>query len=332
MRQLLLWLNEVELREPGWMLLVLLVPLAVAVGRPRRGLPAAAAVTAGLPEAPRSWRQRLRFLPTLLRVFGLLLLVVALARPTQREPLPLEAEGIDVLLCLDVSSSMTARDLDGERSRLEVAREAAAAFAAERTDDRVGLVRFARFPDVACPLTLDHEALGRILRETRSVAAEGPEDATGIGLAVARAAQVLEGSEASSKVVVLLTDGEENVATPGSSDAVGPRDAARLCSRLGVRVYAVVAGRGSRAADGSWQALDTGPVQELAAVTGGRYFEARDAEALRGVYEAIDQLERTGFREPRFRRVDVYPWFLAAALLLLVSGRALGAAAREGWA
>ncbi|MBC8328200.1 MAG: VWA domain-containing protein [Planctomycetes bacterium] len=329
MSRALQWLAGLELRDPAWLWLALLIPAAwLAAGR--RAAPALRFAPAPLAAAcPPSWRTRLRWLPRALQLLGLLGLVVALARPVQRQPLPLEAEGIDILLCLDVSSSMAAKDLDERLSRLEVAQDSAARFVQGRAEDRIGLVRFARFPDVSCPLTLDHRALEGILRETRMVEPEGPEDATGIGTAVARAAQLLKDSQAESKVIILLTDGEENVATPQTPDEIGPRQAAALCRQLGVRVYAIAAGSGRRQADGQWLPLDTGPVQALAATTGGRFFEARDADAVQGVYAAIDRLEKTGFLEPRFRQQDVFAVFLAAALAALVAARLLRATLLE---
>ncbi len=319
------WLSGIELREPLWLLLALLIPAALFLVR-RRPAPALLFAPAPFAEGlPRSPRQRLRGLPRALQVLGLCGVVLALARPVQSEPLPLEAEGIDILLCLDVSSSMAATDLDRERSRLDVAQDAAAQFVAGRDQDRIGLLRFARFPDVSCPLTLDHRSLEGILRATEMVEADGPEDATGIGAAVARAAQLLKESEAESKVVILLTDGEENVATPQTPQEISPRRAAALCRQLGVRVYAIAAGSGRQLADGSWQPLETGPVQALAATTDGRFFEARDADAVDGVYTAIDRLERTAFREPRYRHQEVFALFLAAGLALLVLGRLLRA-------
>ena len=156
---------------------------------------------------------RLLPLPWLLQIAGMLLLAWAMARPAERVPLPRESKGIDIVLCLDVSSSMKANDLAADRTRLDVAKGAAAGFVAGRREDRIGLVSFARFPDLRCPPTRDHDALGEFLRDLAMVEGDGPEDATGIGAAVARAAQVLQSGAAQAKVIILLTDGEENIAT-----------------------------------------------------------------------------------------------------------------------
>lgn len=317
-------LSGLVLRDPWLLWLLLLLPLLIgwrARGRPRTLLFAPAALWSARP----SWRTRLLGVPAALQVLGLVLLVIALARPAVREELPVEAEGIDILLCLDTSSSMTTTDMDRRRSRLDVARDAATQFIAGRPDDRIGLVGFARYADLRCPLTLDHRALTQILAELRPVASDGPEDATGLGAAVARAAEVLQESRAPSRVVILLTDGEENVALQGAGQQIAPIHAAQLCERLGVRVYAIVAGIGRRDAAGSWVELDTRPVERLAARTGGTFHRARAAGAVGAVYDRIDRLERSPLAEPRHVLRDRYLAFLVAALVLLLLGRLLGA-------
>ena len=319
--------TDLTLLNPWFLLAALALPVALALGRRRRAeavpFPPAALLRGG-PPLPRSWRVRVRGLPLLLEAAGILLAVAALARPVEAVAVPEAARGIDILLCLDTSSSMRAPDLDGSRTRLQVAKEAAAAFVRARAGDRIGLVAFARYPDLRCPPTLDHEALAEILAGTGPVEADGPEDATGIGLAVARAAQALSGGGARSRVVVLLTDGEENVATTEGKAAVAPAHAAQLSERLGVRVHAVLAGAGGAAGAAGRPAIDTGPVERMAARTGGRFFEARDAAGLAAVYGEIDALERSRFEAPRTEFEDRHLPLLAAAIALLCGGRLLG--------
>jgi Ca-activated chloride channel family protein len=279
----------------------------------------------GTQRLPGSWRTALLPLPRALQALGLLCAVIALARPVQSETHASTAEGIDLLLCLDVSSSMTAQDMDRSRTRLEVAREAAAAFVRARSSDRIGLVTFARYPDLRCPLTRDHEALLTLLAAVTTVAADGPEDATGIGAAVARAAQLLEGSRARSRAVVLLTDGEENVAVTGAQGEIAPAHAAQLCERLGVKVYAVAAGTGRPDPAGAWRKPDTRAVEDLAKRTGGAFHEARDARAMEAAYARIDTLEKAPAETPRVVLVERFLPFLVAALALFLGGRLLSA-------
>ncbi len=307
------------LLDPWLLGIGLLVP--VALWR-RQSSPAPAAPFAPgpllAPGLPRSWRIRLLALPRILQVLGLLLAVVALARPARRDMLPLRTEGIDILFCLDTSSSMTANDMDRRRTRLEVAKVAAAEFVRGRPEDRIGLISFARYPDVRCPLTLDHEALAGILAGITTVESDGPEDATGIGTAVARAVQVLQSDRNRERVVILLTDGDENVAVEGAPSEIAPSHAAQLAAALGARVYAVAVGAlGPR--------TDTTALQQLGRRTGGEFHEARDASAVTAVYGQIDALEKTGFEKPRYVIEDRFLPFLLAAIAALLVGRVLGA-------
>lgn len=315
-------------REPWWFVLVFAV---AALWLWRRGARPAVRLAAGpllrgdpgAPPLPATWRQRLAALPWWCDAGGALCLVAALARPVELTAAPPTRLGRDVLLCFDRSSSMAATDLDPERTRLAVGKQLAAEFVAARRDDRIGFVTFARYADLGCPPTLDHEAVAELLAGVALVEREGPEDATAIGAAVAAAAAVLQRSPASGKVIVLLTDGEENVATAGAVDQIAPLHAAQWCRELGVRVHTVALGRGSQKPDGRFVALDTTAVRELAQVTGGRFFTAADAAALRAVYAAIDALEPQRFAEPRVR---VAEWFLVplcGGLVLLAVGHAL---------
>jgi Ca-activated chloride channel family protein len=318
-----------------WMLLVaLFVPLAFWIRRVR-GAPSARFATAAFlvdedgGHPPRSWRLRLVAAPRTLQALGLLCAATALARPVLRVPAPLVTQGIDVVLCLDVSSSMKATDMDARRSRLDVAKDAAARFIAGRPQDRIGLVAFARFPDLRCPPTLDHAALAAVLARLTTVESDGSEDATGIGAATARAAQVLRAGAAKSKVIVLLTDGEENVATAQAKGEIAPAHAAQLCASLGVRVYAIAAGTGDVDASGVRAKIDTGPVERMAARTGGRFFEARDAGAVSAVYASIDALEKSQNAEPRYEMEDRFEPFAIAAVALLILARTLDSTALD---
>lgn len=331
-------LTGLYLQDPWFLLLLPALPLlrwwrrrrgqAALLFAPFRFLGGAGSGHGDLAPLPRRWRTRLLWLPTAASMAALVLAIVALARPVQRSLQPQPNLGIDILLCLDVSSSMAQRDLDGVHSRLDVAKAAAAQFVRGRGEDRVGLCTFARFADVRCPPTLDHEALLAMLAGVAQVASDGPEDATGIGMAVARSAQVLQRSVARAKVIVLLTDGEENVATDDAKGEIAPKHAAQLCQQLGVRVYAIAIGAG-RNRGGASQPLDTKDLDELAQRTGGRCFSARDAAALAQVYAAIDSLEKAPVVAPLYLATDRGLGFVLAALACWLLGWLLRATGLE---
>ena len=322
-------LTGYELAAPAMLLLALLVPLAFLLRR--RGRSAAILFAPGplLEEGLSTYRRARRgfVLPFFLQIVGLLLVVVALARPVEKTELPRLREGIDIVLVLDRSSSMNADDLAPGRRRIEIVRQAAIDFVGSRPEDRIGLVAFARYPDLRSPLTLDHEALVRFIELVEPVTPDGEEDATGIGTATALAARVLERSRETgrSNVIVLLTDGEENVASARTPNEIAPLHAAQLCADLGVRVHVIVAGTGRFEPDGSLVPVDVSQVRRLAQRSGGRFFEASDAAGLRDVYAEIDRLETGALEEPRFRLEDRFLAFLVAGLLAILFGWAASA-------
>lgn len=317
-------LTGLSLADPELLLLALLLPLALQLGA-RRGPPALffapAPFLVEIERALPTWRTRLAPLPRALWVLGMLAALCALARPVERVPLPREVLGIDLVLCLDVSSSMAASDLDPARTRLEVAKAAAASFIEARPDDRIGILTFARYPDVIAPPTADRRALRELLERVQLVERDGPEDATGIGTALARAAQVLASSTAASKVAILFTDGEENVASALTPAEIAPLHAAQLCRELGVRAHGIVAG----APDPNAAPLDARELRQVAEAAGGAFFQVGDAAALAGVFSAIDALEKAPLAEPGHRIEERFAPFLLAALLLLLASRLFGA-------
>lgn len=320
-------------RAPGSLgLLALLFVVAVIRWRHRGGGALLRVELGGAESAalPQTWRARAASLPLALEVLAVAALIFALARPVVVDVEPPTRLGRDVLLCFDRSSSMAATDLAPTKTRLAAARDLASQFLARRVDDRLGIVSFARYADLVCPPTADRDAVVELLGRVQLVEAEGPEDMTAIGGAVGLAASLLQESAAPSKVVVLLTDGEENVAAFGAPDQIAPVHAGQWCRDLGVRVYTIAVGRGERAGDGSWRALDTTAIEQLAKISGGRFFAAGDARSLAGVYDEIDRLEAAVFSEPG---VWVTEWFAAPAILgvlLLAAARALRAAALGG--
>ncbi|RKY20335.1 MAG: aerotolerance regulator BatA [Planctomycetota bacterium] len=308
----------IHLGDPAFLLLLL--PLAALVLWRRRRAPgsvdgASAEVFGGLPV---SLRQRTAWLPGLLATLACVLLIVALSRPQRgREETRVITEGVDIMLVVDTSSSMLQDGLERGVTNIAVVKEVLAGFVRGRQDDKLGLVTFAALPRTACPLTLDNDAVLRHLAAVHCVNKSGPEDGTGIGVALGHAARKLMDSEAASKVVVLLTDGIEN------QFVIPPEDAAELCADLDVRVYIIGAGviRAPRMFGGvEEQELPMEMLELVAERTGGKAYRARNAQVLELVYAEIDALEKTQREDVRYTDYDdIYTWFLipAAALLAL---------------
>ncbi len=259
---------------------------------------------AGLRAVPPTARMRLLWLPAVLRALAAVVLIVAVARPrTVDAETVVPAQGIDIVLALDVSGSMDQRI--GGSTRLDAAVEVMKGFIDERTDDRIGLVAFSEFATTLSPPTLDHAALQQLVQD---VADAELKNATAIGLAISESTSVLQQSSAPSRIVILLTDGVDNV-----ESATRPLTAARIAEALGVRVYTV----------GIVDPLDPSGVDRetlagIAEITGARTFEANSVDDLTDVYDEINKLETTGVERDRFTSYREFgPWFalLAAAFI-----------------
>lgn len=310
--------------DPQLLALLLGVPVLVAWYLRRRGRKGGTLRHSDLETiraAAPSGATRSRHALFALRVLALAALVVAFARPqsgvTGEEIL---TEGIDIVLVLDVSSSMLAEDL--EPNRLEAAKRVAADFVAGRRNDRIGLVVFAGEAYTQSPLTVDYGVVRSLVEETRVGMIE---DGTAIGMGLATAVKRLRDSDAESRVVVLLTDGRNN------RGQIDPVTAARMAQALGVRVYTIGAGRRGEApipvADpllgrryvSMRVDIDEPALQETAEVTGGRYFRATDAESLAEIYEEIDALETTEIEVRHFTRYgELFHLPLAFGLVCVV--------------
>lgn len=321
-------LAPLELREPMYLLASLSALLIILLAF----IPSGRLVFSSLgllPAHGHTFRTRLMWLPTALLAAAAILLGFALAGPrlpdrSQR----VEREGIAIMMAIDISGSMRALDLsegDDERTRLEAVKSVFEEFIVGagdlvgRSDDAVGIVSFAGFADTRCPLTLDHDILMQIARGLQIVT-ERREDGTALGDGLGLAIERLRGSEAKSKVVILLTDGVSN------RGEETPLAAAELAAMEGIKVYTIGAGtRGTaRMKDPStgWVRnvdveIDEETLQAIAERTEGKYFRATDSAALRDVYQAIDSLERSKIGEERFREyTEYYRHFAALALLL----------------
>lgn len=324
--------SALEFRDPLFLLVGLLAPLIFLLAS---RIPSRIRYSSlDLPDrAAPTLRVRLAHLPAALLALATLALAVALAGPrTGDETAKVEREGIAIIMALDRSGSMDARDFVSEDysvSRLQALKDVFHEFVLGgeagkgRSDDLVGLVVFGTFADGACPLTLDHGNLLNILDQVQ-VAQERSESATAIGEGLGLAVERLLDSSAQSRVVILLTDGVNN------AGEIDPLQAAELAASHGIKVYTIGAGINGYApvpvtgADGrqylrrAFVEMDEKTLQEIAQRTGGRYFHARDAEGLTETYRAIDRLERTEITELRYMRYqEHYAGFVLAALALI---------------
>jgi Ca-activated chloride channel family protein len=289
------------------LLLLLLPPLLLWRRRAAEGNLTFGSVALLRDVAP-TWRVRCRPALKLLRALALLLLVLALARPQSgRAEALVPAEGIDIVLALDTSGSMS-ETLLGEQTRLDVARSVLADFVRGRENDRLGLVAFRSQSLVVSPLTLDYDALESLVRE---VDVDALPDGTAIGLALADSLNLLRDSRARSRVVILLTDGENN------RFEVEPMQAARIAEALKMRVYTI------GVVDTDSPTLTATNVNEealerIAEMTGGSYYRATSPETLARIYDDIGRLEKSRVGQERFAAFDERAaYFLIPGLALL---------------
>ncbi|MDE2763519.1 MAG: VWA domain-containing protein [Gemmatimonadota bacterium] len=282
---------------------------------------------AGLVRAGGGEGRWMQHVPAVLRGLALLCLVVAFARPqTGVTGENVVTEGIDIVLALDISSSMLAEDL--APNRIEAAKAVAAEFAAGRRNDRIGLVIFAGKAFTQAPLTLDYSVVISLIGELEVGMIE---DGTAVGMGLATAVKRLQASEAASKVVVLLTDGRNN------RGEIDPVTAAQAAEALGVRVYTIGAGShgtarvpvpdrfGNRRYVTTRVDVDEPTLRAVAETTGGRYYRATDRESLEAIYREIDELETTEIQVENFTHYgERFHLPLVAGLVLLLAELVLG--------
>lgn len=274
-----------------------------------------------------SFKSRMRHLPFILRLLAVAFLVLALARPQKRnDQQQTVGEGIDIILCMDVSGSMSSRDI--QPSRLEVAKEVAAEFIRSRPVDRIGIVIFSGEAFTQVPLTTDKNTLLTQIHslESRKYLADG----TVIGEGLATAVDRLSESQAKSKVIILLTDGKED---PPETRLIDPLTALQIAKSKNVRVYSIGMGampstiverQGEEATPAEKNPaidfIDVELLRNIAEQTGGRYFRAKDKEALHYIYEQIDKLEKSRVDVMSYKRYEerFLPFLLAAAFFLFL--------------
>lgn len=282
--------------------------------------------TRGLQEiVKRSLPHQLRW-SRVLRVLALALIVLALARPQEGlESTRIQVEGIDIALVIDVSSSMLAEDfvLDGRRhNRLEIVKEVVKSFILERKNDRLSLVIFGGSAYTASPMTLDY---GWLLAQLEQIQIGMVEDGTAVGSAIATAVNRLRDSKAKSRIIILLTDGVNNVGS------LTPDAAAELAAALNIKIYTIGVGTqgavpypmvdpfGRRRYRQVTVDMDEASLMRVAKRTQGKYYNATDTESLRMIYEDINLLEKTKIDEAGyFEYRERYPLFVGPALLILL--------------
>lgn len=268
-----------------------------------------------------SLKERLKHLPFILRMIALTLLLIALSRPqTYSTGEDIYTEGIDIAMLLDISGSMLAEDF--KPNRLDAAKNVIDEFVAGRTTDKIGLVIFASQSFTQCPLTIDYSVLRNLLGEIKSGMIE---DGTAIGTAIANGVNRLKDSDAKSKVIILLTDGVNN------SGEIDPVTAAQIAEKFDIRIYTVGVGTKGEApypVQTPWGIryqnvpveIDEETLNQVAEITGGKYFRATNNKKLKEIYQEIDNLEKTRVEITSYRNTKelFYGWVGGGLLLLLL--------------
>ncbi|MDR1644348.1 MAG: VWA domain-containing protein [Tannerellaceae bacterium] len=268
-----------------------------------------------------SYKIYLRHLPFILRMTAIAFLIFVLARPQSTNSWQNSStEGIDIMLAMDISSSMLAQDLKPDR--LEAAKDVAASFINGRPNDNIGLVVFSGESFTQCPLTTDHTVLLNLFKDIKSGMIN---DGTAIGLGLANAVSRIKDSQAISKVIILLTDGSNNMGE------IAPVTAADIAQAFGVRIYTIGVGTKGVAPYPFQTAfgiqyqnipveIDESALKQIAATTGGQYFRATDNASLKSVYDEIDQMEKTKISVQEFskKQEEYKEWALLIFVLLLL--------------
>ena len=318
------WYKNIEFAYPQLFALLLLLPVMLfwyITGNNRQQGSMVVSTVTPFGQAS-SWKTFFRHAPFVLRILGMACLVIALARPqTRNDEQIIAGQGIDIILCMDVSGSMLAQDF--LPNRLEAMKQVAVEFVEKRPTDRIGLVVFAGESFTVCPITTDRSMLkSHILSAQSSFLADG----TAIGDGLSTSVERLRGSKAKSKVVILLTDGENQ------GGLIDPLTAKEIAKSDGVKVYTV--GMGTEGYASAPMQSETGQVtiqkqkvnidepllRQIAAETGGLYFRARDNSSLQSIYTEIDKLEKTKVDISVLKRYteQFFPFAVAAAIFILL--------------
>ncbi len=317
------YFKNIEFGQPWMFWLFLLLPVLL-IWYIKKNNSSTASFTVSSTAAPglTSWKSAARHLPFVLRLLALSAVITALAKPqTRNEEQHAEGEGIDVVLCVDVSGSMMAQDLSP--NRLEAAKGVAIDFVNRRPTDRIGVVIFAGESFTQCPLTTDHEVIKSAIHNIHSGLLV---DGTAIGAGLSTSVDRIRNSKSKSKVVILLTDGENN------GGLIDPQTAKEIAKAFGIRVYTIGVGTigeapmpfrdpltGSISTRMQKVSIDEKLMSAIALETGGKYFRATDNNSLSEIYATIDTMEKTKMeiiKNLKFN--DKFLPFVAAAILFLL--------------
>jgi Ca-activated chloride channel homolog len=315
------WLQNISFAHPLFLLLFAVVPLMIYWYTTKSTQATMMVSSLRNFSGVKSWRNTFRHLPFILRILAIISLILGLARPQIRNDEQItNGEGIDIVLCLDISGSMLAQDFSP--NRMEAAKNVAADFINSRPTDRIGLVIFSGESFTMCPLTTDRSVLKTQLFSVESGLLE---DGTAIGSGLATSVERLRASQSKSKVIILLTDGENN------GGLIDPNTAKEIAKSVGVRVYTVGVGTegfapmpvqtaGGIVMQREKVSIDEKLLTQIANETGGKYFRARDNESLSSIYKEIDQLEKSKIEVTSLRKFSeqFFPFALAALILVLM--------------
>ncbi|MGF7040176.1 vWA domain-containing protein [Mucilaginibacter lappiensis] len=315
------WLNGIEFAHPGFFWLLIIIPLMVSwyIWKQRQLQGNLSVPTLKGFTIKKSNIAPYRHSGIVLRSLALIALIVALARPqSSLSWQDSTTEGIDIMIASDISGSMLAEDF--KPNRLEAGKNIAIDFIKNRPNDRIGLVVFSGESFTQCPLTIDHDVLINMYADIKNGMIE---DGTAIGMGLATAVNRLRGSEAKSKVIILLTDGSNN------AGSVPPITAAEIAKQFNVRVYTVGLGTNGYAPypvqtpfGVQYQRMkvdiDEGTLSKIASITGGKYFRATNNETLKEIYTQIDKLEKAKIDVTQYRKkTEMFlPWTIIALVLL----------------
>lgn len=310
--------------NPEFFLLLLLVPLLVLwylLNNKKINVPIKFSTIEGFRRTKPSLRVKFLHLPFGLRVFGIILIIIALARPqSSSSEKQIETEGIDIVIALDISGSMLAEDF--KPNRLEAAKKITEKFIDERQNDRIGLVIFSAKSFTQCPITIDHSVLKNLLKQIKSGLIE---DGTAIGMGLATAVDRLKDSKAKSRVIILLTDGINN------TGIISPLTASEMAKAFGIRVYTIGVGTLGKAPY-PFQTpfgiqymnvdveIDEALLKDIAQSTGGKYFRATNNKALESIYNEIDQMEKTKIKQTVFTTFteEFFPFLLIGTIAIFL--------------